>query len=104
MMICPDCKGEKKTVASHVSYADGSHGYGVAFLCLRCKATGEVDDRTPEWIEAGKRLKALRIKPYRNLITEAKARGIEVTVLSRMELGYIEPVFPAAEESKGRPA
>ena len=92
-MICPDCKGEKTTIASHVSYSDGAHGYGVPCPCLRCRSTpGEVDDRTPQWIEAGRALKAARMKPYRNLLTEAKRRGVDVTILSRMELGYIEPL------------
>jgi hypothetical protein len=93
-MICPDCKGEGKEIASHVSYSDGRCGFNVPLKCLRCDGSGAVDDSTPEWIEAGRRMRDARVnaKPYRNLSTEAKRRGMDVVTLSRMERGVIEPI------------
>jgi DnaJ-class molecular chaperone len=48
-MTCPECNGNGTTVASHVSYADGTGAYNVNLKCTRCHGTCEVDDRTPEW-------------------------------------------------------
>lgn len=92
-MTCPDCKGEKITIADHVRYADGTSGYGVTMPCLRCKGAGEVDDRTPEWIVAGNAMRDARVnRGYRTLRDEAKRRGMDVVTLSKMERGVIEPV------------
>lgn len=93
-MKCPDCTNGVE-VASHVSYADGTHGYNVPLQCFRCRGTAEVPDEMAQWIEDGKRLKRLRMEPvYRSLHEEAKRRGIKALELSRMEMGKCRPVFP----------
>jgi hypothetical protein len=91
-MICPDCKGNKFTVASHVAYADGSHDYMVPVQCSRCAATGSVPDEMDEWIRVGAEMRADRLRRNVNLRDEAIRRGMEVVALSQMEFGKIQPV------------
>jgi hypothetical protein len=90
-MTCPDCRGTGTTVASHVSYADGTGASNVTIKCTRCHGTCEVDDRTPEWIKAGESMRLRRILANRSLREEAKRRGITAQELSRMEFGKVEP-------------
>lgn len=96
-MKCPECSGTGRTIAAHVSYADGSSGYGVEFPCLRCGGKTEVPDQAAEWIKRGRVMRDRRVHgvPYRNLCDEAKRRCIDVVTLSRMERGAIEPVEEA---------
>jgi hypothetical protein len=93
-MQCPDCKGTGKTVASHVSYADGRHGYNVPLKCTRCEGSGDVPEQMVAWIEVGRKMREARVngKPYRNLYQEAERRGMHAATLSRMERGVIEPI------------
>lgn len=91
-MKCPDCEGHGKTVATHVSYANGTHGYGVAMPCLRCSGSGTVPDVMREWMARGRRLREKRLAARRNLREEAARRGLNVVELSQMEHGKIEPV------------
>lgn len=92
-MQCPVCKGAKIMTAAHVSYADGSHGYGVDFPCDQCGGVGEVPDEMLEWIRIGREMRQARVGgEYRNLRGEAKRRGMDVVTLSRMERGVIKPV------------
>ncbi len=95
-MICPDCKGDRQVIASHVSYSNGSSGFNKPFWCTRCKATGEVPDETAEWIRLGQQLRDFRVNSgnYRNLAAEADRRGITTVELSQMERGVIKPEFP----------
>lgn len=90
-MICPVCKGAKNVIASHVSYADGTHGYNVEHCCDQCKGDGIVPDEMTDWIRVGRTMRAARIEANRNLREEAKQRGIDVVTLSRMEQGKIRP-------------
>lgn len=96
-MICPDCNGQKVMVFSHLSYAGGGHGWNVPMPCTRCDASGEVPDAMADWIVRGKAMRDRRVdgKPYRSLREEAQRRGIDVTLLSKMEVGKIEPVEDA---------
>lgn len=96
-MICPDCGGDRQTIANHVSYANGSSGFNVPFKCSRCKGTGECPDEMAQWIEEGRRMRYQRVNGgnYRNLGQEAKRRGISVVELSSMERGQIKPIWPA---------
>ncbi len=92
-MQCPECKGTKTTIATHVRYADGSSRWGVEMKCLRCQGIGEVDDRTPEWIRIGRAMRDKRVNEDRRILRdEAKRRGIDVVTLSQMECGCIEPI------------
>lgn len=93
-MICPDCGGDRQTIANHVSYANGSHGYNVPHKCTRCQGTGECPDEMAEWIIEGRKMREQRVNGgnYRNLGTEAKRRGMTASQLSAMEMGRIKPV------------
>jgi len=93
-MICPRCNGRKVVIAAHVSYADGSSGYGVTFPCNQCQASGEVPDVMADWIVRGRAMRDRRVNghPYRNLHQEAQRRGMSVVKLSQMENGIIEPI------------
>jgi uncharacterized protein (DUF2461 family) len=93
-MKCPDCHGKGEEVAYHVSYSNGTGAFYVPMKCDRCKGSGFVDDRTPEWKALGRQMRDARVngKPYRNLVEEAKRRGLSIVTLSRMERGVIQPV------------
>jgi hypothetical protein len=91
-MICPDCKGAGTTVANHVSYADGRHGYNVPLRCSRCKGEGTVPEAMADWIARGKAMREKRLAANRNLLEEAQRRGLGIAELSKMEFGKIEPV------------
>jgi hypothetical protein len=98
-MICPDCNGEGKTIASHVRYADGRGAFNVPVRCIRCQGKGHVADRTPQWIEAGARMKTLRMNAGRTLREEASRRGMDAALLSAMEFGRAEPKMEDSSES-----
>jgi hypothetical protein len=91
-MQCPRCNGSKTIVAAHVSYANGSHGYGVPFPCDQCAGSGEVPDEMAEWIQAGSAMREERLQRRVTLREEAKRRGMNPVELSRMEFGKIKPV------------
>lgn len=86
-MVCPDCNGKGQSVAL-------TRGYLRLFVCDRCQGNGNVTDEMAEWVEDGRRLRDMRMVPYRNLGTDAKRRGLGVVELSQMERGVIKPVFP----------
>jgi hypothetical protein len=92
-MLCPDCNGKKITIASHVSYANGKHGYNVPLKCSRCDGTGEVPDVMADWMRRGAIMRDRRLYdgPYRTLGAEARRLGITAVELSQMEMGKIEP-------------
>ncbi len=91
-MICPRCKGSKTITASHVAYADGSHGYEVPLSCDQCGGAGEVSDEMTEWIRAGEAMRQDRLARQMTLREEAKRRGLTPVELSRMEFGKVKPV------------
>lgn len=90
-MICYDCNGTGETVASHVSYADGRHGYNVRSKCSRCGGNGVIDSMVADWMVKGNVMRERRIAAGRSLRDEAKRRGLSPYVLSQMENGRIEP-------------
>ena len=90
-MKCPDCENGVR-IASHVSFSDGTRGYGVPLKCTRCDGTAVVSGEMADWIARGRLLKEKRLNPYRTLHQEARRRGISAMTLSDMELGKIEPI------------
>jgi len=83
-MICPSCEG-----------------IGVIFLpfspkiktlpCTRCNGLKEVPEEMKVWMENGELLKSRRIDKRFTLRKAAKFLNIDVTELSNMERGVIEP-------------
>ena len=81
-MICPTCNG-KKIVFS----IDGV----VKLPCFDCKATGEVDDRHPEWKIAGESLYNARIARRETLRAFCQRTGVDPVLRSNQERGFVDP-------------
>lgn len=90
-MICPTCKGQKQVSAYFCQMTDGTCKPHMMMQCYDCEGTGELDDRYPQWKEIGERLKQERCRRDKTLREEAMARGLPVSVLSRMERGTMQP-------------
>lgn len=91
-MICPNCHGDCKITVLFVLHTDGHEEPAKRMDCYACGATGQVDDRYPEWQERGAAMKQLRMIPiYHNLRTISELLEIPVTELSRMERGLADP-------------
>jgi len=96
---CPDCRGSGISVANHVRYADGKGAVNVPLHCSRCEGSGRVPDEMFPWIEAGRRMRARRLKANRTLRAEAARRGMLPSELSMMECGKIKPIDDANHET-----
>lgn len=90
-MLCPDCKGSGKSVASHVSYADGTHGYNVEMTCLRCKGQRTVSDDMAAWMQSGNQCRLRRLETRQNLVELSGVSGLAMVDVSKMEHGKIDP-------------
>lgn len=92
-MICPDCGGDRQTIANRVFYANGSHGFNVPFKCSRCHGSGECQDEMAQWMIEGLKMREQRVNGprYRNLHDEAMRRGMTAARLSAMEHGRVKP-------------
>lgn len=91
-MICPECRGEKLIIASHVRFANGSGASNVLMDCVRCAGTGDCSDEMAEWMRVGEAMRKARLSIYRSLSEEAARRGMTAMQLSKMEHGKIKPV------------
>lgn len=91
-MICPDCDGTRRVIASHVRYGDGSGATNVSLRCSRCIGKGVVPDEMAEWIRVGQEMRKSRLAIYRTLRQEALRRGMTAMQLSQMEHGKILPI------------
>lgn len=89
-VTCGHCRGEGRYTVAFATRADGICGPAV-IGCPDCHGTGKVDARTPEWREAGKRLREARLAADRSLGEEARRRGMRPSELSDMEMGRVEP-------------
>jgi hypothetical protein len=58
--------------------------------CPLCQGTGEIDNERLQAWEYGRKMRADRLKENRTLREEAKARGIDVVTMSKMERGEID--------------
>ncbi len=86
MIQCPDCAaGKLSTLAT---------GKSRPTPCKRCNGVGLVDNRMPDWIKRGRKMKLKRVeaKPYVTVWQEAKRRKMDSVTLMRMEDGIIEPI------------
>ena len=87
-MICPTCNGAKRDCRFDTA---GRFASRLFLTCPDCNATGEVDDRYPEWEKIGRKMCEDRISRDGSLREEARERRISVVKLSRMERGFEEP-------------
>ena len=94
-MICPSCNGTKKIFALFPIWADSvpekDRKIYADIPCHDCN-NGEVDDRYNEWLLIVKSMKAERISRKITLRKEAARRGMDASILSKMERGFIKPV------------
>lgn len=91
-MICPFCNGELRITIFFALHSDGHEEPVKSIDCYHCNATGQVDDRYPEWLKRGARMKESRMVPlYHNLRQVSDLLGFSVTDLSRMERGLDDP-------------
>ena len=93
-MICPVCNGKKEVFA--FTLREG--GKCVNMPCELCVGYGQVSDIHQAWIKEGKCLKDERIQRGITLRIEARRRGMRASVLSAMERGRIEPLWPTIME------
>ena len=85
-MKCPDCENGI-VVGYFACMADGSCKPRVEITCPRCHGTMNVPDEMPEWIEAGKRLRELRLSMQLGLRKAAEKLGVVPSYLSFAEQG-----------------
>lgn len=90
-MNCPTCHGEKKFVLTTAFAYMREHGKPAIMPCPDCDATGQVDDRCPEWKPLGQALKDARIA-RRELLRDCCHRtGVDPVLRSRQERGLADP-------------
>ena len=87
-MICPACQGKKK-ILGLFPIKDGEcfNPPIVEVSCSHCNGTGVVDDKTPQWIKEGEKLREARLHADMNLRDASKSLNVDVSHLSHMELG-----------------
>lgn len=89
-MICPDCKGTKKTLC----LVDGQRYSGPAELaCSRCRGTGEVDPDMERWMKIGGTHRTWRVAQWESMAACAKRLGVSAADLSAMEAGRKDPTW-----------
>lgn len=95
-MVCPVCEGKKEIIGLFPIKVDSDPPECFnppikSFPCFFCEGTGEVDDRTPQWILAGRELRDMRWHAGLSLREASKKLEIDVALLSSMETGRTEP-------------
>ena len=106
-MKCPTCNGSGEGGPVHVNTGFNSRtgrckGYWIPQSCCpRCLGKGEVPAQMAQWIIDGKLLRKQRIDRNEMLHEAAARRGIDITVLSAMEQGKIEPVLTETNADVG---
>lgn len=71
--------------------ADGGCDPCREFPCFRCGGSGTVPDETTAWMAAGKAMRDDRRSRGNTLRKEAAERRVEISELSAMERGRVEP-------------
>lgn len=88
-MKCPDCKGDGKIFA----IGCGKKGpQMISFDCELCAATGKIGKEKATWVKLGEKMREDRVARGLVLRKEAKRRGMDPLMLSKMERGILQPV------------
>ena len=86
-MECPTCRGARQII--------NLFGYSVnrpgELPCHDCNGTGQVDDRFPEWLKQGQKLKDGRIARRETLLNFCRRTGVDYSLRSRQERGLSDP-------------
>jgi hypothetical protein len=64
---------------------------GLSIDCELCEKTGKIGREKVAWRKAGRRMREERIARRVVLREEAKKRGMDPLLLSRMERGIVKP-------------
>ena len=87
-MKCPECAGRGEIMA----IACGRKGpVGLSLECELCEKTGKISKTKAAWRAAGRKMRDERIGRGVVLRNEAKRRGMDPVVLSKMERGILKP-------------
>lgn len=88
---CPDCKG-KGQIFGFINGGPCISTHRAGHLhCFRCGGSGYVPEAMLGWIEAGRVMRADRMRRGETMLTEAKRLEISVATLSSIELGKVPP-------------
>jgi len=83
-MICPVCKGKKKSSG----IGCGSQGCRPMEMdCFQCKGTGEITQEMIKWIAMGKKIREQRLNRNISSREEAKRLNILPSAYSDIEIG-----------------
>lgn len=86
---CPECQGHGEI---HAIACGGKGPVGLTLKCELCGNTGKISKEKQAWREKGRKLKDERVARGVVLREEARRRGVDPVVLSKMERGILEPV------------
>ena len=90
--MCPDCVGSGLLLGMFPKYVENKSGPPVVELkCDRCGGSGKVPNAMLEWMEIGRRCKAVRIKNRKRRRDVAAEYGIKLLELCRIESGKVDP-------------
>lgn len=88
---CPDCKGEGQ-IFGFINGGPSISTHRAGHLhCFRCGGSGDVPEAMLGWIEAGRAMRADRMRRGETMLTEAKRLEISIATLSSIELGKVNP-------------
>lgn len=89
-VACPECSG------LGVIHGFGCPGFRpIQLPCSMCMGVKEVDRRVLQWIAQGSQLREARRARGKTLREEAQSRSLAASLLSDMERGVVQPVFPS---------
>lgn len=89
MLECPDCDGKGVILALGCGKKSP---VALSFDCELCEKTGKINEKKNAWRKTGSLMKEERIERGLVLRKEARRRGMDPILLSKMERGIVEPV------------
>lgn len=88
MIVCTACEGEGRVLA--VLCAAGGGFWETSLSCPICRGEGELTGEQERRMEAGRRLRSLRLSRGLSQRQMAERMGVTVEELSRREVGLVE--------------